>query len=184
MLLKSVIFVFSNFSNAIASYNNYIVLYMLIQWTRNPQRWSVFKKKICFKEKNKKERWNNTDRKSVEQWTIKTKTDLENCKMKQTGGTSLVTISVISREAACIMSQPEWVQVKDGHSITETGESSVRTPGFDAQPEASAALRPLSHLFCCVCYECVWVSVHVCLIALGIKTCAAIWQHVQSCAIS
>ncbi len=141
-------------------------------------------KKSCFKEKNKKERWNNTDRKSAEQWTTKTKTDLENCKMKQTGRMPLVTISVISWEAACIMSQPEWVQVKDGHSITETGESSVRTPGFDAQPEASAALRPLSHLFWCVCYECVWVSVHVCLIALGIKTCAAIWQHVQSCAIS
>lgn len=131
-------------------------MYLLLQWTISPQRTSVQKK--LFQGENKRERWNNTDRKSAEQSTAKTKADLEDCKMKQTGGMSLVTISVISWEAACIMSQPEWVQVKDGHSITETGESSVRTPGFDAQPEASAALRPLSHLFCwSVCESvCVW----------------------------
>lgn len=44
------------------------------------KRIGVYIKKV-FKEKNKKERWNNTDRKSVEQWTTKTKTELENCKM-------------------------------------------------------------------------------------------------------
>lgn len=47
------------------------------------------------KKKKKRKKEENNDRKSIEQWT-KTKTDLENCKMKQTGGMSLVTISVIS----------------------------------------------------------------------------------------
>ncbi len=81
----------------------------------------------------------------------------------------LVTIAVISWEAACIMSQPEWVQVKDGHSITETGESSVRTPGFDAQPEASAALRPLL------------ISSWLCVLWVCVSECACVfWSRLAS----